>query len=943
MIRRISLLWFLTLLAIAPAAIGQATSVPDAPFFTRTINLAPGEQQTIEEAFSANSSCDAIGTRYVLVVKNGNPDGTGMVQSGAAAINMLDYVGDWLADGADVITMDVPLLSANVALLQGQAPPGSAAVLTMELWRKPVTGTPFHQAYSFPQSTVNKKYTASFPVADPSIPAMLVVTRIGGMQTADQFFIKLNGTNFFSRTNFQYPVETLVAFVNLLPTNSVVIDAVAASQSSEVTVRVVQHGADTTPPAINLTGTIPAKVGTNSFTFTGTVTDAYRVGSLKLNGTKVNFTSSSGAFTTTVPLTHGIPNEFTFLAYDCAGHGTQVVKVIEWDRDSPVVTVTSPAANAFVKGPITVTGTVTDDTLGSPTVKVNGITATVTGNNWSANITLPAPDGAKTITVVATDLFQRSSSATVPVTLDTTAPTITSSLLPPATGGWSRAGATLSFTCADAGSGIAECTEPVTFDTSDLFLTEGKATDRAGNEAVIGVGVRVDADAPVVAINAPAAVVNTSSLNLQGTVSDVGSGIASVRCNGVAATVSGGSYTCSVPIAPGNNELRVVATDVAGNESAAMAQTKLDQRAPSISISTPENSTTVNSATITIAGFVSDDEQVAAFRIGSNAVQFDEAGSFSYETPLVSGNNTFTLTATDGGGNTATQTLQVHRYVVPVVSITSPADFANVRDATITVTGTVSDPGATVAVNDLAASVGSGGNFTVAGIPLQQGRTVITAIASSPGGGSATTSINIYRDSIPPRLAVYSPEDGATVYASPISVSGMVDDIVVGTINANQMRVTVNGVQAEVSNRAWLMRDVVLAPGQNTLLITATDEGGNSSVLSYHVTLQVPQLPHLELVSGNGQSGTIGNVLPAPLVVRGVSPAGQPVPDVPLTFTILDNDGLLAGGGTEARSVTVATNAAGLASVQWKLGNRAGAGNNRLEIRGQGFAAPIEA
>lgn len=943
MIRRVVFVLFLMLLAITPSAVGQSPGVPDAPFFTRTINLAPGEQQTIEEAFSANSSCDAIGTRYVLVVKNGNPDGSGMVQSGAAAINLLDYVGDWLADGADVITMDVPLLSSNVALLQGQAPPDSAAVLTMELWRKPVTATPFHQAYSFPQSTVNKKYTASFPIADPSIPAMLVVTRIGGMQTADQFFIKLNGTNFFSRTNFQYPVETLVAFVNLLPTNSVVIDAVAASQSSEVTVRVVQHGADTTPPAINLTGTIPAKVGTDSFTFSGNVTDANRIGSLKLNGTKVNFTSSSGAFTTTVPLTHGIPNEFTFLAYDCAGHGTQVVKVIEWDRDPPVVTVTSPATNAFVKGPITVTGTVTDDTLGSPTVKVNGITATVTGNTWSANITLPGPDGAKTINAVATDLFQRSSSATVPVTLDATAPTITGSVWPaPLSSGWTIGEATVSFECADAVSGIASCTEPVMLTEDGIHTLAGTATDLAGNQATTSFTAKIDGATPQISISTMAAFAKESPFTITGTVGDAHSGILSVRCGDVDATLAGSTFTCAVPLVRGANMITLSTVDRVGNETITYKDVQLDERVPLLTITTPQQGEVVNNSQLTVTGTVADDDQVATVRVDGAAVAV-AGGTFSKLIALAPGDNTIVVDVSDRAGNLTSQSVGVNRFIVPVVTITSPADLAVLNTTTATITGTISDPSSTVTVNDIAASV-SGGNFTATSIPLQQGRTVITANAISSTGGAATTSINVYRDSIPPRLEVYSPQEGSTVYASPISISGMVDDIVVGTINARQMRVKVNGADAEVSNRAFLMRNVALSPGLNNITITATDEGGNVTVVAYRVTLvPAPPQPHLEIVSGNGQSGTIGTTLAAPLVVRAVAPDGAAVAASPLTFEIADNDGTLSDGTNSGRSITVVTDVQGRAQVTWTLGNRAGAGNHRVSVRGLGFAAPIEA
>ncbi|HYK04347.1 MAG TPA: Ig-like domain-containing protein [Thermoanaerobaculia bacterium] len=1190
MIRRLSLVLVLALLAFVPAAVAQ-TSVPDAPFYTRTVNIPAGQTVSVDDTL-VHTACDPAGTRYEVVVRNGNPDGSNMVVTAITEIDGFDMAGDPIADGAPSFVGDTfDFQPVNTVRLGGTAPAGSAAVIAMEIWRKPISSAIHSQTYTFPQATTNKQFTASFAATNLTDRATLVITRTGGLQAADQFTISLNGTSpRKTKADFTATTQTRVFHVTLNATNSLVVEAVAASQASTVTVKVYRHVADTVAPAIAFTGTVPTVVGTSTYTFNGTVTDARGIASLTLNGESVPFSATNGAFTKAVTLTHGAPNTFTFIAYDCTGKGTKAVKTITWDRDAPVVLVTSPPANSFTRTTLAVDGTATDDTGTRPVVKVNGTTAQYSdATRWRATITLSAtPEGPRNITVVATDAAAHSTTVTHPVVLDSTLPTITAAISPaptaegwspagatvtftcndsasgiqlcmpmepvaiqhgrygikgtaidragnmailnqavkgdglgpelgydqrdystqpayvltgngldfesglatvtcngiagtvsgenftctvplvtgpnaitiigtdkvgnetreeftakldeeapqltiaspadgayvgaqvtvsgtasdndhinsvkvngnsfvltdgefsttvaltagsntiiveakdgagnvtiktvtvvadaapptitatltppPGASGWNAAGATVTFTCNDEGSGIASCSDPVTLTETGVHPLIGIARDNAGNQATTALVVRIDAEAPQLTLQTLPDAVKQSPVTISGSISDALSDVATVECEGVAATLSGSTFTCTVPLVAGSNWLVVTAADNAGNRATATRVVILDQTAPVITIAQPADQSVVNTPTVRITGSVADDDQLSTFRIGGASVT-PVNGQFDRTINLTQGSNTILFEATDRAGNSGSAVLHVSRYVVPTISITSPKDLVVLRNTTVTVTGVVSDPTATVDVNGVTAAVNSSGTFTANGVALQQGRTVVTANATSPSGGTATTSINVYRDSIPPRLQVYSPEDGAIVYAWPISISGMVDDIVVGTINSQQMRVTVNGQQATVSNRAWLLSDVALAPGPNTLLITATDEGGNATTVSYTVTLVVaPPKPHLEIVSGNSQAATIGTLLPAPVVVRAINSDGTPVANAPLTFSIIDNDGLLTAGDNTARAVSVSTDAQGQASARWTLGHRAGAGNNRLSVSGGAtFAAPIEA
>ena len=47
-------------------------------------------------------------------------------------------------------------------------------------------------------------------------------------------------------------------------------------------------------------------------------------------------------------------------------------------------------------------------------------------------------------------------------------------------------------------------------------------------------------------------------------------------------------------------------------------------------------------------------------------------------------------------------------------------------------------------------------------------------------------------------------------------------------------------------------------------------------------------------ISGNNQSGAIGTVLPAPLVVALTDAVGNPVPDKPVIFKVMQDNGMVS-------------------------------------------------
>jgi RHS repeat-associated protein len=158
-----------------------------------------------------------------------------------------------------------------------------------------------------------------------------------------------------------------------------------------------------------------------------------------------------------------------------------------------------------------------------------------------------------------------------PVKIEKTLPTAQAAASPQPNGaGWNNGDVTVSFTGSNALSGIASCSPPVVISTEGKNQSaSGTCIDNAGNvsQPASVSNINIDKTPPVVTITSPAngATVNPPSLTVSGTATDLLSGVASVSCQGAAATLSGSNFSCVVPIVAGPNSIVVQAIDAAGN------------------------------------------------------------------------------------------------------------------------------------------------------------------------------------------------------------------------------------------------------------------------------------------------------------------------------------------------------------------------------------------
>ena len=440
--------------------------------------------------------------------------------------------------------------------------------------------------------------------------------------------------------------------------------------------------------------------------------------------------------------------------------------------------------------------------------------------------------------------------------VDEGAPTITATVTPaPNAAGWHNSDPTVTFTCADAVSGIGVCPDPVV-----------------------------------------------------------------VRQEGASQVVTG------------------VASDLAGNQASIQVTIHLDRTPPTITLATPAaGPVETNAATIEIAGSVADANPVVAFEVAGASVPFP-GGAFVTAVLLAEGNNHIVARGRDVAGNLGTAEVDIVRFTLPEIAIASPVAQTLTSQATTLVTGTVSAGATAVEVNGVAGSV-SGTSFSVTGVPLFEGNNLLTAVVTDSRGRNATATVQVIRDSTAPRVAIHAPAAGFITTSPTVTVSGMVNDLIVGSFDPSEAEVIVNGVQATVANRTFVAAGVPLAVGDNTLEAVATDLTGNVGRASLSVRREsLNGQARIEAVSGDLQVGPIGTTLPAALMVAVTDGAGNPLASRQVMFRVVENNGMLTNEVGSGPAVLVTTGPQGRARATWTLGNRAGAGKNRVEATSPGIA-----
>ena len=693
---------------------------------------------------------------------------------------------------------NVAELRRQVALLSGEnllevrlrGAPGS--FITLELFHLDRQACPVLDPHIFERGKGKpSEETLEFELGSQFFgPFMLHLTngRVDGYHRVDSAKIKLNGRLVLGPHVFNENVEEVFRVVSLRSKNRLSVELRGAPRDF-LTLGIV--GYDHTPPVVTITSPLNGAVfNAGPIPVSGTVDDPSS--SVTVNGITAQV-GPEGSFTAEeITLVEG-ENVIRVVATDrCGNQGEdQILVYLGTVSQGPSLIL---CAEPFLEGPpdmpqegcnqerfaryaAAVSG-LTDETAVSVTINgalfPDGVEVynqgyigygIREGNFFWAYVDIPQVDGSHPFTAVVTNAEGGQTEAMVYFIRDTVRPVLT---VASPTDGFitSDPEITITGTVDDPeavvrlgwyGSEIPEVDG--SFVMTYTLLLEGSndltitATDPAGNTSSAYFTVVLDTDPPRIDITSPAEgqVVNTSTLNVTGSIIDQNINEVTVSVNGSlpqALTLTGTNFSGVANLVPGQNTLIFQATDKAGNTASVTWSVLLDVEAPAVAIRAPLSGAILSGTTTVTVESSDGTSGIASISLFVDDQLHDTLNvppfDFSLDTSmLTSGVHTITVRAVDRAGNQAEAAIAITVIEFARVEITSPANGATVNKSSAIVQGRIYNQTGEigVAVNGVLAEV-QGGEFAVV-VPLQQGENTITCIATWPDGAQGQAQITI--------------------------------------------------------------------------------------------------------------------------------------------------------------------------------------------------------
>ncbi|GAA2701365.1 Neogenin [Actinoplanes palleronii] len=560
----------------------------------------------------------------------------------------------------------------------------------------------------------------------------------------------------------------------------------------------------------------------------------------------------------TVVTAAGADQKISGIAFDKAGNTAAATVVLNLD-------LTAPRITASVVGDTGTDGWYTS----APTVH---FTCTDAGSGVALcpTDTLVTTDGAgQVVSGTVTDKAGNSTTVSVTVDVDRTAPVITATVLGATANaaGWYRTTPTVHYTCTDTGSGVALCPAdtPVTDGTAQKI--SGTVTDKAGNTATITTTVSLDQVTPTISTTVTGATPNAdgwynTAPTITFTCADDRSGVASCSTGSTVTTDGAGQ------------KITGTVTDKAGNTASTTTTVNLDRTAPVITA-------TVLGATANTAGWYRTTPTVhyTCTDTGSGVALCPA------DTPVTDGTaQKVTGTVTDKAGNTATITTTVSLdQVTPTINtaVTGATPNANGWYNTApTITFTCADDRSGVAF------CSTGSTITTDGAGQKATGTVTDKAGNT---ASTTTTVNLDRTAPGITSTVVGTKNKAGWYTTAPTVKYTCTD--------------------DRSGVAACPADAVITDGAGQKITgTVTDKAGNTASSTISSTLNVDRTAPTVTVTG-AVDGSVYGPDAAPVVTCLTTDAVSGVA-TPAARTDLENFGkhtVTCAGATDKAGNTATT------------------------------------
>ncbi len=327
--------------------------------------------------------------------------------------------------------------------------------------------------------------------------------------------------------------------------------------------------------------------------------------------------------------------------------------------------------------------------------------------------------------------------------------------------------------------------------------------------------------------------------------------------------------TAEVPadavLAEGGHRLEARVRDVAGNQASAVSEFLVDTIPPAIAFSQPGDGQFVSGATIDVTGTLADASPIVRVAVAGregtvSGSTFTVAGVPVGDGPDVS----LEAEAEDAAGHVgrATLRLRVDRRS-PTVTITRPTEGDVVTGPVVEVEGAVDDDSdVTVEVNgqpeEAPPSLRAPRGFR-ARVPVTDGLASLVATARDAAGNTATATVSVRTDTVPPAIVLAEPATGLVTKEATVRVAGAVTD------TSAIASLTVAGVPVTPAADGSFEAEVPLgAEGPQEIVIVAVDTAGNTGTT--RVTVAVDRTAPSFAIAAPAEDALLGT---APVVVLG--------------------------------------------------------------------------
>ncbi len=299
--------------------------------------------------------------------------------------------------------------------------------------------------------------------------------------------------------------------------------------------------------------------------------------------------------------------------------------------------------------------------------------------------------------------------------------------------------------------------------------------------------------------------------------------------------------------ADGEHTITVAASDTRGNVAEQSVAVVVDNTAPTVSITSPEEGAIVRGA-VTIQVDASDATSgilSVEFYVDGDLVFTDTSPPYKYRwdtTEVTDGSHTIRVVASDEAGNTAEQTISVAvDNTAPTVSISKPSPGALIR-GTVTISVEASDE---VGVASVAFYIDDELLLTDTEAPyaydwdttaVADGKHTIRIVVSDLAGNTAEVSITVTVDNTAPTVSITSPSSGEAVRGV-VTISVDASD---ATSVIVSVKFYVDGELLFTDTEAPYEYDwdtTAVSDGSHTIRVVVFDAAGNEAETSVSVVV----------------------------------------------------------------------------------------------------------